>query len=170
MKHLTLIALLLALLIIAPPAHAQSCTPPSNAPYQTTSSSGEWVAWSYGGPELAYQNCGQNQHVTIYDISPVNYLQFDDYWLPYNLYWNTADGGKFQVDVSTGLVSIIHPHALGFSQSQDSPGEAHSGEGVGLNPSLESPALVETTTPPTVEAFYHLGLNLWQWAGARLGF
>ncbi len=92
MKFAIVTLVVLCLLAIVPTAHSQAaCNPPANAPQQSISAYGDFVAWSYGGTELAYQKCGEF-HVTIYQASNVVGLFFDGYWLPYNLYWQTADG------------------------------------------------------------------------------
>lgn len=139
MKSIVLTLVLFIFLLDIRPAHAQACQPPANAPQQSTSAYGDFVAWAYGGTELAYQKCGE-YHVTIYQVSPVIHLFFDGYWLPYNLYWQTADGGSYQLNVATGDFYVLR-------QPNTPPGDegGHHGETVGINPTV---APAEIKTPP----------------------
>jgi hypothetical protein len=140
MKRIVVTLVLFLFLLDIQPAHSQAaCNPPVNAPQQSISAYGDFVAWSYGGTELAYQKCGEF-HVTIYQASNVVGLFFDGYWLPYNLYWQTADGGSYQLNVATGDFYVI-------TQPNTPAGDegGHHGEAISESAPMVAP---ETQTPP----------------------
>lgn len=124
MKHLTLIFLLIALLVIVPPAHSQaSCTPPQEAQLSAVNVTGQYTAWAVGN---VVTWCSTNGIYTSYESTPIDTLFFDAYWLPFNLYWGySVDGYLFQMNVATGQGYLLSPHG----QPSGDPGEGGGGGG-----------------------------------------
>jgi hypothetical protein len=134
MKRLTLIALLLSLFAIVPPAHAQACTPPQDAQIVAMNVTDQWVAWAIGS---SVTWCGNGITVSTYEGTYIDTLYWDAYWLPYNLYFGySVDGYLFQMNVSTGTGYLISPHG----QPPGDEGGAHADE---------SPVM--TTDAPAIE-------------------
>ena len=145
--RLSMVILILVMLIVVNPAHAQTpqCPTPPAGTLTTTHVYGTWIAWA-DGYNLTYANCVDNYQVLIQETSAINYLQFDNFPLVDNLYYNTADGGKFQVNVVSGLISTITPH--NFTVPPNGEGEAHSEMPVTNDAHVSTPPAAVTEQPP----------------------
>lgn len=147
------------------PVQAQAgCTPPPGALVAVRQDEA-WMAWA-DGYTLTFANCVQEFQVSILTTSAVTNLMFDTFPLLDNLYWTTADGGIFQVNVTTGILATISPPNPYIP----------AGNGGGAHGATQDPSEVvtPTLTPPvrSTEAvpLPHDGLGWLQWIGARLGF
>lgn len=159
MKRVTIITLLIALLVIVPPAHSQvNCTPPAEAQLTATNTTSQYTAWAIGNSVVW---CGNGNIVTTYESTYIDILYWDGYWLPYNLYFGySADGYLFQMNVATGVGYLISPHG----QPPGDPGEG--GGGGQAQPEILFP--VSESARSAARQKYH-GLTLEMWLMNRRG-